>query len=93
MPRDTGGPAFPRSGFYPDTESVDADDLRSVLDTRTQPTSGMTLRDFFAAQALRSLVTLCVALAEPGQTPGDAAAKAAFLAYLYADAMVAQRSK
>jgi hypothetical protein len=43
-----GGPAFPRTGFECDREE------RGSYDTA--PQAGMTLRDYFAAKAMQSLV-------------------------------------
>ena len=67
---DDGGPAFPRA------RSVRPDDERN---------EGMTLRDYFAGQALIGLL----GNGYPNNTDGAHYAKAA---YHYADAMIAARN-
>jgi hypothetical protein len=75
-----GGPAFPRTyEFVEDGERMDA----------TQ--NGMTLRDYFAGQALSGM--LLVTLSQTETRDADAAFKiAAKNAYLYANAMLAARN-
>lgn len=50
-----------------------------------EPTTGMTLRDYFAAAVLRAIVTR-----EERRTNEEISAR---LAYLYADAMIKERDK
>lgn len=70
-----GGPAFPHAAPYKDGGRID--------------TWGMSLRDYFAGQALIGLMADNPTLAT---YPTDAAPLAA-VAYRYADAMLAERSK
>jgi len=73
-----GGPAFPKSGFY--TEESD-----SKFDN--EPESGMSLRDYFAGQALSGMCSI-----EDGNRMScrEEAAKTAFE---LADAMLTERQK
>ena len=85
MPRQNdGGPAFP----IPDVYGPDGCGI-------AQGAPGMSLRDWFAGQALIGFVT--VSLQQPGVTTSDNAAKAAARyargAYMVADAMLAERIK
>lgn len=78
-PQDDGGPAFP-------TENFD-----NMMRERPVGFRGMSLRDYFAAQALAGhLASLA-----PGSWGSDTplAKDAAQGAYLVADAMIAQRNK
>jgi hypothetical protein len=76
----TGGSAFPRSGFAP--EGVRSEDC-DITDAR----EGMTLRDWFAGQALIGLMS------DPGLRPDNVAEFAHMASRLYqvADAMLAHR--
>lgn len=49
-------PAFPRTGYFPDTTELAGDALREVLPSITEPQPGMTLRDYFAAKAMTALI-------------------------------------
>ena len=75
MSKDTGGPAFPskkriqRAGYA--TQEF-------------EPVDGMTLRDYFAAKALRSAIEYTWATSEDKN-------EAATIAYQYADAMMKAR--
>ena len=78
MSKDTGGPAFPA------LHSIDGNWVKEPL----PQFSGMTLRDYFAAKAMQGI--LC------GRNPSDVATVCmayATHAYLYADAMLAERAK
>jgi hypothetical protein len=91
--KNDGGPAFPRSGFEASPEvSCKCDTL---------PQAGMSLRDWFAGQALIGLLAAetkdwnSAAETGPGQQyagkePGNLLALGAFA---IADAMLAQRAK
>jgi hypothetical protein len=75
-----GGYAFP----HPGTRTEDGTDFH------TYPELGMTLRDYFAAQALVGI------LAFPGTLNGNrdkSASVCAVGAYEYADAMLAERGE
>jgi hypothetical protein len=79
MSKDDGGPAFPIQCFFDDGS-------RSVPIEYGQP--GMTLRDYFAGQALAGF------LAAPGRTgekARDNSGRAAYWAYVQADAMLEAR--
>lgn len=81
-----GGPAFPHEEYNPHSEQARALDWQ---------TSGMTLRDYFAAQALPGIVTLDMNDA-PGVMPKkgeDGNQAIARVAYSLADAMLAERAK
>ena len=75
----TGGDAFPFSRFNEKGEI----DWGSVE-------QGMTLRDYFAGQALIALVGSPHLSPDNGKSRGDTVARNA---YLYADAMLAEREK
>ncbi len=73
--KDTGGPAFPLHS-----------EVRPSMDTEW---CGMTLRDYFAAKAMQSLMhTQYVDMTYEGEP-----AAMAFEAYRLADAMIQERSK
>lgn len=69
-----GGPAFPVVGM----SQIGNQPITSVFN------GGMSLRDYFAAQALEGLLCACCA-----GLPGEAASNA----YKYADAMLEARDK
>ncbi len=74
----TGGPAFPAPG----TTGYEKDGVVTFVNW-----PGMTLRDYFAAKALPALVTI-----EEYVTTNDLP-RIANVAYLLADAMLAERAK
>ena len=74
MNEETGGPAFPHEYKYGDGTAQRCD--------------GMTLRDYFAAKAMQSLVAIYEPSSLNGCIPDCAEA-----AYMYADAMLEARSK
>jgi hypothetical protein len=54
---DTGGPAFPRPGFYPPTNgNDDFEHIREMMPSMTEPQPGMTLFDYYVGQALQGLL-------------------------------------
>ena len=71
-PINDGGPAFPRTG----------------ADGHTSPQSGMTLRDYFAGQALTN-VDVRIPMSDDDDTPSPRAI--ANYMYAMADAMLAAR--
>lgn len=73
----TGGPAFPMS-----EEILRHPDPRHVM--------GMTLRDYFAAKAMQSILALGEAYDYEGDTPVEQLPRHA---YALADAMLAERAK
>ena len=74
-----GGPAFPQADKW-------NEDGTKVL--FQPPDTGMTLRDFFAAAALQGMMS------RDSFDPGQASpTQRAHLAYIDADAMLAQRAK
>jgi len=81
--QETGGPAFPRPGYYPDdpNERMEIGERR---DLRTDPQDGMTLRDYFAAQVAGGYVGV-----DSIPNPNDVAN----YAYEVADAMLKARIK
>jgi hypothetical protein len=72
----TGGPAFPTNAVLNEDGSI-----------YQWPESGMTLRDWFAGQALMSM------LSQPDKITDSTYAKAAELSYKFADAMIEEREK
>ncbi len=80
-----GGPAFPRPASE-DTTSGTLADGNDIVPSQ----SGMTLRDYFAAQMLPALIhTDC----GDGQSKSERAAARARRAYEHADAMLVERAK
>ncbi|WP_313242947.1 hypothetical protein [Stutzerimonas nitrititolerans] len=78
MTTETGGPAFPSEGGH---KFVSGNEIR-----RTLPSSGMDLRDYFAAKAMQGWT------ANP--LPNDSSIQeVAEWAYRQADAMLAARTK
>ncbi len=77
MARNDGGPAFPHDGRD-----------RGPGNTKGWPHDGMTLRDWFAGQALMAAV---IQSADDDATVEQNASAAALWAYAYADAMIAVR--
>ena len=69
MTTETGGPAFPAFEFHKDYGQM-------------MPTRGMTVRDYFAAKAMKGLIA-------NGNTDAQQMAKAA---YIMADAMLKART-
>ena len=87
MSRDTGGSAFP---IIPPTDGD-----RGFAAGYPYPEHGMSLRDYFAGQALPAIIAAaCAGQHHPGE--GSMAAsnedRIAFDAYRMADAMIAARS-
>lgn len=76
MNHDDGGSAFPKAVEYADSPPVD----------------GMTLRDYFAGQALAIAIWRGGWSSKPDGT-FPFADEAARLAYMFADAMIAERKK
>jgi hypothetical protein len=85
---DTGGPAYPRPGYWPDTTATDRDDMHAAVGTVTDPQDGMTLRDYFAAHALAGLL----AFSPEGMTRQSSPEGTAADAFAFADAMIAARA-
>lgn len=76
--KETGGPAFPKTGSYNDTASSEYDSLDQ---------EGMSLRDYFAAKAMQAICT-------HNDTWGIAHDEdIADRAYLIADAMLEARKQ
>lgn len=84
---ETGGYAYPRTGFYPVTDGVANEDLAQVFSAATTPQSGMTLRDWFAGHALCGLLAWSPEEGHKQYSPETAA----LIAYDMADAMIAER--
>lgn len=85
MTIETGGPAFPCEGG---NKFISGNEIR-----RTLPSSGMTLRDYFAAKAMQTLLSrdhLAHAYMSPGSEPMVDLPRAA---WAWADAMLAARTK
>lgn len=74
--KNTGGPAFPCEGGQ---RVAVGNDLR-----KTPPSQGMTLRDYFAAKAMQSILAV--------QLPEDELDTSARYAYAVADAMLEARN-
>lgn len=85
--KDDGGPAFPRAGYGTYTGSL----TNKTAENAPQP--GMTLRDYFAAQALAGwLATYGAEAGHPAVDPRYPARIAEY-SYTMADAMLAARRK
>lgn len=80
-----GGPAFPVSGFEGKPDSA----MKNWILEPQNPSEGMTLRDWFAGQALPGLVASVITLNDEP----DRDKRLAYLCYLVADAMLAEREK
>lgn len=79
----TGGPAFPRAG-YASTVDSSGEDGRE----------GMTLRDYFAGQALMGILACNLNFeAEKNVLPDQVHLLRARIAYIHANAMIAARRK
>ena len=74
-----GGPAFPETEYYDEKP------------TGLQP--GMSLRDYFAAQALPAVIAAYLQANGNGCAADHALRNIPALAYEYADAMLAERAK
>ncbi len=84
-----GGPAFP---MRERTVRIDCNGCREV----EHGSPGMSLRDWFAGQALAGVLTtkvIATAHKDGGKSGLDGFEVAAILAYGYADAMLAERAK
>ena len=78
MSKDTGGPAFPsKQRIY----------RAGYATSEFEPVSGMTLRDYFAAKAMQSI------LDQKDVHDGRECENAAWMSYRMADAMLAERVK
>jgi len=86
---DLSGPAFPARFTNDGDGNTFAPDGQIVPPGMTVDMMGMTLRDWFAGQALAGFIA---AHAE-NETPLPASKAAASHAYSYADAMIAERHK
>ena len=75
---DTGGPAFPQHGF-------------DTIAERFTSQGGMTLRDYFAAKAMQSYLTLSVTQEALGQLVSPE--KYCDMFYQWADHMLKARQK
>lgn len=75
-----GGPAFPRAGFLSEIETPE----RVIAQYENKPEQGMTLRDYFAGQALAGILTR-------KESDGWTNREVASDCYSYADAMLAAR--
>lgn len=84
MTIETGGPAFPCEGG---NKFISGNEIR-----RTIPSSGMDLRDYFAAKAMQAILPTCDGHSF-GPEPGNSNDRLAKCAYAVADAMLAARTK
>lgn len=91
-----GGPAFPgiqgADGHGNMTESVHPDGTRIWVFHN----QGMTLRDFFAGQALAGALSnpsMVAAIVQGSKSPSDSPREMAVFALAVADAMIAEREK
>jgi hypothetical protein len=82
MRKETGGSAFPRSGFLPPQCNYDARERAQYV---TEPCDGMTVRQWYAGQALVGLIA-GFTRNELGLEPGSLAT----MALAIADAMIAR---
>lgn len=84
-----GGPAFPSSYEFDSIDHIPPGEI-GVSQRVAVSTPGMTLRDYFAAKVMQSLI---VTFAKVAMTTGNAPTRSesAAIAYGYADAMLAAR--
>lgn len=88
MSIDNGGPAFPTTKRFTEKYSDEAGYAR-VREVR-EIVGGMTLRDYFAAKALPSIIIVCVDDPRGGKDYPEYCAEQS---YLMADAMLKARNK
>lgn len=88
MPKEDGGPAFPgtRAEHFPGTT------VHPALETQVSY-PGMTLRDYFAAQAVGAAAAAYASGAIPPEEGVPASKVIADVSYTIADAMLQERSK
>jgi hypothetical protein len=89
VPKDTGGPAFPQF----EVMSGERDGHGDMIDAYTCATGGMTLRDWFAGQALSGILSGDLTIDSPIKIDGKLNTIGAVYAYQYADAMLRVRSR
>lgn len=88
--KNTGGPAFPGKVMEPDIGDPDTGETLSFLE---DDHPGMTLRDYFAGQALikwSEMITLQVGNEDGNKTQMKVVAE---ICYAFADAMIEARDK
>lgn len=90
--KDTGGPAFPRTGQFDNDvwKSEGGDGI--VIDSQ----NGMTLRDWFAGMALQGMCAnpdISKVMADRQMQPSEVRESFALCAYAQADAMILERAK
>lgn len=81
MSKPDGGPAFPHDLFI----DQEVGEIREIF----RPSPGLSIRDYFAGQAL----AVDSSYAPPVNHPIEAAPVVAEYAYLFADALLAARDK
>ena len=93
MAKKDGGAAFPAEYYSPETfmELRTTEGVFKAREMATGVSQGMSLRDWFAGQALVSAGATVEA--QPGATLEDVATELAKVSYLVADAMLAEREK
>lgn len=85
----TGGPAFARPSFRPAHEGLEYSEVCALTN---EAQDGMTLRDYFAGQALLGHIANAGVLTDPTiRAEVVNPERAARFAYSYADAMIAAR--
>ena len=84
MSKDTGGPAFPKTGNFNETASACYDSVDS---------DGMTLRDYFAAKVLNGLVAVAVSNGGVGGEYPAGTDNLAKSAYVVSDAILKARGE
>lgn len=87
-----GGPAFPRTGYWPDTSTAGGEDMHACIASITEAEKGMSLRDWFAGQALVGFQAFVVG-GWSGRMPAEMAEHIAANCYAVADAMIAHRER
>ena len=88
--KNNGGPAFPT--MYDDGYNMIADGMQARTVAIVKTESGMTLRDWFAGQALPTVVDGALKLLRATEQM-PAADKMAHAAYVLADAMLKERAE
>ena len=89
MAIDDGGNAFPSAQM----ENVFVEELGRYDERLSRPQGGMSLRDYFAGQALLGIVSKAPFEKTAEPSPTNRMTLTAAGAYGYADAMLAERAK
>lgn len=85
-------PAFPQRRMEPIPELQRGSETPAGTNWQVDY-PGMSLRDYFAAKAMQSLIALAPSMNKDGLTPAEAMDMIVASAWQFADAMIIERSK